>query len=189
MKKHSIISIIVLAIIVTSCDYPIAMDYFGEVWINCDNNSDSDVWFSHENPNISNPTYEVDLYSREYFWGEGDERNHTHLVVWYGKTFFSQVKKNSNDNIFEMPTKNGWKWVKKYCYPDSLRIQVWDDALIQKVGWDEFVQGYGQKYKYELEYIIDLGHFTKDNHPNVTITYPPSGSEDFMRIVYPQPLE
>ena len=42
-----------------------------------------------------------------------------------------------------MPTKNGWNYLKHYDYPDSLRIQVWDDALIQKVGWDEFVKNEG----------------------------------------------
>lgn len=180
MNSFSIISILVLATIVTSCDYPIAMDYFGEVWIDCDNKSDTDVWFSHDlGPNFLGPANEVEQFSQM------DTLGNVQLIIYYGNTVFRQVKKYYKDLIFGMPTKNGWKYVKKYEYPDSLRIQVWDDALIQKVGWDEFVQGYGQKYKYELEYIIDLGHFAKDNHPNVTITYPPSGSEDYMRIVYP----
>lgn len=183
MKVLSIISIIVLAIIVTSCDYPIAMDYFGSVEILSDNNSDSDVWFSFDS-DISNSTYEVQPFSYDIFYGEGDERNHTQLVVQYGKTRFSQVQRNYSDPIFIMPTKNGWKWVKKYCYPDSLRIQVWDDDLIQKVGWEEFVQNYDTNYKYELEYVIDLGHFT--GYDDVIITYPPKGSEDYIRIVYPE---
>ena len=181
MNRFSIFSILVLATIVTSCDYPIAMDYFGVVWIECDNNSDSDVWLSYDAPlNFTeDPVYEVQQYSHEY------NSEKIQSVVCYANTLFNQVKKKASYTILSMPTKNGWKYVKKYEYPDSLRIQVWDDALIQKVGWDEFVQGYGQKYKYELEYIIDLGHFTKDNHPNFTISYPPSGKEDYMRIVYP----
>jgi len=190
MNRFSILSIIALATIVSSCILGAIglYDYDESVQILCDNNSDSDVWFSYVSCD-SSPKYEVRQFTHEIFWGEEDERNHTQLIVVYGKTVFNQVKENTTDPIFNSVTKNGWKWVKKYCYPDSLRIQVWDDALIQKIGWEEFVLNYDKKYKYKLEYVIDLGHLPKDNPVNFTITYPPIGSEDYMRIVYPQPLE
>ena len=182
MKSISTISIIAMATIVSSC-YPFAMDYFGAVCLICENNSDSDLWFSYDDsPNrIDDPVYEIQRYSYEYISGD------IQSAVFYGYRCFYQVKKKASNIIFQMPTKNGWKWVKKYCYPDSLRIQVWDDALIQKVGWEEFVKNYGN-YKYELEYVIDLGGFN-NNLEDATIAYPPSGSEDYIRIVYPQTTE
>ena len=182
MKKFSIIAIIVLSTIASSCIIGAIglIDYDGAVCIDCENSSDSDLWLSYDEGRnwIDDPVYEVQRYSHESISGDNQS------VVFYGKKCFYQVKKNATYNIMIMPTKNGWKWVKKHFYPDSLRIQVWDDALIQKVGWDEFVKKEGE-YRYELEYVIDLGYFAKDNWADIIITYPPSGSEDYMRINYP----
>ena len=59
--------------------------------------------------------------------------------------------------------------------------------MIQSVGWDEFLQNFDKKYTYELEYVIDLDYFIENNKQRYTIDYPPSGTEDYMRIVYPKP--
>lgn len=159
-NTHLLISLLVV-LIAASC----VMDYSGRVSIDCTNNSDEDLWFSHTDPNLIGPPIRC-----------GDR-------VYQDKKAFFFVKKCSSSLIFDSPTKNGWDWIKKYEHPDSLRIQVWDDELIQEVGWEEFVQNMGTKYKYELEYVLDIDDLEKLDY---RITYPPSGAIEQLRIVYPE---
>ena len=155
---------LVFSLLVTFMVSTCYMDYEGRVSIEGSNNSDEDVWFSHLNPNlIGSP-----------IWGEDR--------VYYDKTEFFFVKRRSSSLIFDTSTKNGWEWIEKHEYPDSLRIQVWSDRLIRQVGWEEFVQNMGTKYKYELEYVLDIDDLDKIDY---CVSFPPSGAIEQTRIVYP----
>lgn len=137
------------------------------------NYSSSAVWFSHDMPNYHQSE---DL---EYI---GPDKHRGGRVI-YKTIEFVRVDKQSSSVIFETLTKNGWGWVKRKEYPAGLRFQVWDDELIQAVGWDSFVQNMGTKYKYELEYVLDIDDLEKLDY---RITYPPSGAIEQLRIVYPE---
>jgi hypothetical protein len=153
------------------------MDYHERVSIVTTNDSDDDVWFSHYSPNQIDPpnNWEYDdlLFREDY--------------VCYNKTIFHLVKSHTSSFIFDEPTKYGWEWVRKNEYPDSLRIQVWKDDLIQEEGWEDFLKNFGKNHTYELEYVIDLEYYIENDKLRYTIDYPPSVTEDYMRIVYPKP--
>ena len=138
------------------------------------NNSDSDVWFSHYIPNLSNPSNEVKAFRNN----DADAD-----AVLYYRTEFLFSKRKTTSIVFGASSKSGWEWVKRRLYPDSLRIRVWRDELIQEVWWEEFVQNMGTKYKYELEYVLDIDDLDKLYY---RITYPPSGAIEQLRIVYPE---
>lgn len=158
-KIIHLLSILMAFMVSTSCDYE------GRVSIEGTNKSDEDVWFSHFSPNLTGPP----------IWGEDR--------VYYDKTEFFFVKRHSSSLIFDTPTKNGWGWIERHEYPDSLHIRVWSDDLIRQVGWEEFVQNMETKYKYELEYILDINDLEKIDY---RVTYPPSGIIEHMRVVYPE---
>ena len=174
MFKYLLLSFLV-ASLVSTC----AMDYHERVAIDTTNYSDDDVWFSHYSPN------QIDTPNN---W-KNDERLFREDYVCYNKTIFHFIKSHSSSFMFDEPTKYGWEWIKKNEYPDCLRIQVWKDDLIQKVGWDEFLQNFGEKYTYELEYVIDLEYFSENVELRYTIDYTPRGFEEYIRIIYPPTTE
>lgn len=53
--------------------------------------------------------------------------------------------------------------------------------MIKEVGWEDFVENMGTKYKYELEYVLDLDDLEKIDY---RITYPPEGELEKM-VIYP----
>jgi len=53
--------------------------------------------------------------------------------------------------------------------------------LIKEVGWEDLVENMGTKYKYELEYVLDLDDLEKTDY---RITYPPEGELEKM-VIYP----
>ena len=169
MKTFQFCIILSMSFLTSSCILSaIGLYDPGSVSLTGCNNSDTDVWFSYNVPHLTNATYEIKIY---------DNR------VSYYETHFTMVESNTSTMIFDMPTYGGWAWVKRRDYPNGLRIQVWDDELIQEVGWEEFVKNMGTKYKYELEYVLDIDDLEKLNY---RITYPPSGAIEQMRIVYPE---
>ena len=169
MRRLQFLLCLILLISITSC-----YEYFDNFFcIDGNNNSDYDVWFSHVMP------YYHQSEDLEYI---EIDKHRGGRVIYVNKEFV-KIDKQSKSVIFEELAKNGgWKWIKRHLYPDSLRIQVWDDALIQKVGWEEFVKNMGTKYRYELEYVLDIDDLEKINY---RVTYPPSGAIEQMRIVYP----
>ena len=161
MKRIQVFVIAILS--VSSCGFADP----GEVCLPGYNNSDKDVWFSHYVPNLVNPSSEVNVYY--------DQR------AWYYDTQFIKVEAGSAMGVFSSQTYCGWGWVKKHVYPNGLRIQVWRDDLIKNVGWDDFVENMGTKYKYEIEYVLDLADLEKIDY---RITYPPEGELKKM-VIYP----
>ncbi len=163
--------IVVMLVCMTSC----LMDPSSiVVSLDGDNKSDSDVWFSYEIPNYSNPSSEIKHFH--------DNTANADAVLYY-RTEFLFSKRKTTSTIFAALTKGGWEWLKRKIYPNNLHIQVWSDELIQQVGWEEFVKNIGTKYKYELEYVLDIDDLDKIGY---RVTYPPSGVIEQMCIVYPE---
>ena len=155
---------ILISIVVSSC----CMDYFERVSIVLTNNSDIDIWVSHNSPNLIGPP---SFY---------EDR------VYYNKTEYFFVKRHASSFIFDTSTKNGWEWIKKKEYPEGLHFQVWDNELIQQLGWEAFLGNSEIQNQYKLEFEIDLSFFINNGKEEYMITYPLNNSAGYLRIIYPK---
>ena len=140
------------------------------------NYSGYDIWISHTMAFYINPSEDWQYIGTEKHRGER---------VIYKDIEFVQVKNMSHAIIFEDLTRtgllvDGLQYMKKRLYPNGICFQIWEDELIQKVGWDDFIQNFGDKYKYILEYEIDV-----DDLPtlNYEIKYPPLGAIEELAVI------
>ena len=84
--------------------------------------------------------------------------------------FFRFVEKDSIKLIF---SRRGQDWAD--LYPDSLRIRVWKDRVIQSLGWESFLRENGHMSTlFEVEYVLSVSDLEQLELLDYEISFPPN---------------